>query len=208
MTTPGVPNDPKIFHITHVENLAGMLREGGIWCDAQRIARGLTSANIGHRHIKERRLKRPVVTRFGGTLGDYVPFNFCPRSVMLYVVARGHDDYRGGQADIVHLVSRVSIATSLGRAWAFTDRHAELAHALHYDDLSRLHEVPWHVMSRMHWSEVKEERQAEFLVHEFFPWTAVERIAVMSEATAAKVRLALEGAGHMPSVTIDPEWYY
>jgi len=84
--------DPPIFHITHVDNLPGILREGGLWSDAQRIARNVVSTNIGHLHIKQRRLNRAVTTRSGGKLGDYVPFNFCPRSVMLYAVNRGHQD--------------------------------------------------------------------------------------------------------------------
>jgi hypothetical protein len=29
-----------------------------------------------------------------------------------------------------------------------------------------------------HWTHVEEERQAEFLVHDFFPWTAVEAVGV------------------------------
>jgi hypothetical protein len=156
-----VPSDPPIFHVTHVDNLPGILREGGLWCDRQRVARQLESTNIGHVHIKERRLRRSVTTRAGGTLGDYVPFNFCPRSVMLFAVHKGHPDYAGGQEGVVHLVSTVSRAVSLGRAWAFTDRHAELAHALHFDDLAKLSEVPWHVMREQYWSAVKEERQAE-----------------------------------------------
>lgn len=78
-----VPTHPPIFHITHVDNLAGILREGGLWCDAQRIARSIGHTNIGLLHIKQRRMNRPVVTHAGGKLGDYVPFNFCPRSVML-----------------------------------------------------------------------------------------------------------------------------
>lgn len=200
--------DPRIFHITHVDNLAGILREGGVWSDAQCIARGLVPTNIGHRHIKRRRLERAVTTRAGGTLGDYVPFNFCPRSVMLYVVNRGHDDYAGGQTDIVHLVSRVSTATRQGRPWAFTDRHAELAHALHFDDLADLGEVAWEVMDVKYWADVKEERQAEFLVHHFFPWTAVEAVGVWGQATATRVRQAMQAASHRPAVSIEPEWYY
>ncbi len=51
----GVPADPLIFHITHLENLPNILSEGGLWCDAQRIKRGLGNTNIGHLHIKQRR---------------------------------------------------------------------------------------------------------------------------------------------------------
>jgi ssDNA thymidine ADP-ribosyltransferase, DarT len=109
------PQDPSIFHITHVENLVGILREGGLWSDAQRIARTLVTTNIGYTHIKNRRLSRPVPTSGGGMLGDYVPFNFCPRSVMLLAVHGGHQDYGGGQEAVVHLVSCVSRATVVGR---------------------------------------------------------------------------------------------
>lgn len=203
-----VPSDPCIYHITHVDNLASIVRQGGLWCDSQRIARNLLTTNIGHLHIKQRRLQRAVTTTAGGNLGDYVPFNFCSRSVMLFRVSRGHDDYSGGQENIVHLVSRVSIATRLGRAWAFTDRHAELGHALHFDDLAKLPEVPWHTMGERYWSEVKEERQAEFLVYGFFPWTAVTEVAVMSQATANLAFQALSSSAHRPLVTQKPAWYY
>ena len=39
-------------------------------------------------------------------VGDCVPFYFCPRSVMLYVISRANHpqlSYRGGQGSIVHL---------------------------------------------------------------------------------------------------------
>lgn len=201
-------SDPPIFHITHVDNLPGIIREGGLWCDRERAGRQLESTNIGLAHIKQRRLSRPVMTRAGGALGDYVPFNFCARSVMLYAVHKGHKDYAGGQESIVHWVSTVHRATALGRPWAFTDRHAELAHALHFDDLTKLSEVPWHVMGERYWSDVKEERQAEFLVHEFFPWTAVVEVDVMTNASAQRVASVLSTAQHKPPVTVRSEWYY
>jgi len=127
---------------------------------------------------------------------------------MLYVVSRGHTDYGGGQENIVHLVSSVSLAVVLGRPWAFTDRHAELAHALHFDDLAQLAEVPWRVMGMRYWTDVKEERQAEFLVREFFPWTAVTEIGTMTLSAAKQVLRAIKSADHKPEVRARPEWYY
>lgn len=207
-TVNQMPVDPYIFHITHVDNLAGIVGGGGLYSDSERMNRNVASTNIGHLHIKQRRLSRAVTTQAGGNLGDYVPFNFCPRSVMLYVVHKGHQDYAGGQESIVHLVSKVSIATNLGKAWAFTDRHAELAHALHFDDLAKLSEVPWHTMPVQQWPAVREERQAEFLVYGFFPWTAVIEVAVMSQSTESRVIQALSGSPHRPLVTRRPAWYY
>lgn len=149
-----------------------------------------------------------MTTRGNGKLGDYVPFNFCPRSVMLLAVGRGHQDYQGSQEDIVHLVSSVSRATALGRTWAFTDRHAELGHALHFDDLGRLDEVRWGVMDLRYWADVKEERQAEFLVHDFFPWSAFSEIGVMTPAVASRDQQILGAATHRPGVAVRPVWYY
>src|SRR5579859_2568373 len=75
--------NPAIFHITHVDNLPSIVAEGALWCDAKRVELGLPCTNIGHRHIKERRMRRVVPAAARGTLGQYVPFNFCSRSVML-----------------------------------------------------------------------------------------------------------------------------
>jgi hypothetical protein len=206
---PGaVPPNPSIFHITHVENLASIIAHGCLWSDAQRIVRNLVTTNIGYSHIKQRRLNRPVTAGAGGKLGDDVPFNFCPRSVMLYVVSRGHQDYAGGQDEIVHLVSSVGTATALGKPWAFTDRHADLVYASYFASLGNLSDVDWNVMSLTYWAgdETKEKRQAEFLVYESFPWSAVESIGVKSTAVAAKVQPLLRGGP--PSIAVRPDWYH
>ena len=73
-----------IFHITHVENLASIIREGGLRCDREAAERGLAEVGIAHQHIKDRRAGRRVPLPPGGTLDDYVPFYFAPRSPMLY----------------------------------------------------------------------------------------------------------------------------
>ncbi len=207
---PGnIPLNPQIFHITHVENLPSIIARGCLWCDAQRIRLGLVTTNIGYTHIKQRRLARPVTVAAGGTLGDYVPFNFCPRSVMLYVVSRGHDNYARGQDEIVHLVSSVMTATRLGRPWAFTDLHADLGYATYHDELGKLDEVDWNVMPLTHWGgndDIKAKRQAEFLIHEAYPWSAIEHIGVKSSDVAARVRKLLPNG--TPSVSVEPTWYY
>lgn len=205
---PTVPADPKIFHITHVSNLRSVIADGGLSSDSARVGGKFTATNIGHLHIKSRRLKRTVGVAAGGVLADYVPFNFCPRSVMLYVVAQGHDDYQGGDDDVVHLVSSVNTAVVHCPTWAFTDRHAELAYAAYYTDLNDLKQVPWHVMGQRYWSNVKEERQAEFLVHGFFPWDAISQIVVKSAACEGKVKAVLKAASHQPPVSVKPNWYY
>lgn len=207
---PGtVPSNPPIFHITHVANLASIIAHGCLWSDSQRIARNLVTTNIGITRIKQRRLNRVVTVGIGGSLGDYVPFNFCDRSVMLCAIWRGHDNYNGGQDEIVHLVSSVNTAAALGKPWAFTDRHADLRYAIYFNSLNKLNEVDWNVMPLKYWADTddtREKRQAEFLVHDSFPWSAVERIGVKSTAVAAKVQALLPGGS--PPVALQPQWYY
>lgn len=203
--------DYTIYHITHADNLANIVREERLWCDAQRIKRGLANTNIGYSHIKERRMRHPVEVAAGGTLGSYVPFNFCPRSVMLYVVAQGHENYQEGQWPIVHLVSSIETVLVTGRPWFFTDRHADLGYANQFDTLDKLGKVDWSVMPLEQWGggqEVKEKRQAEFLVHDWCPWSAIKVIGVMNQEVAARVTAAIAGADHKPRVEVRSNWYY
>ncbi len=201
----------QIFHITHVDNLPGIINMECLWCDAQRLARGFVNTNIGYSHIKARRMAHPVTVSEGGTLGSYVPFNFCPRSVMLYVVSQGHENYTDGQEPIIHFVSSIDSIVASGRPWAFTDRHADLGYANQYDSLDDLDNVDWSVMPKSYWaadSDTSEKRQAEFLVHDWCPWTAIEEIVVINQRVKEQVELALKNSTHKPPVKIRRNWYY
>ncbi len=57
-------------------------------------------------------------------------------------------------------------------------------------------------------SELKEKRQAEFLVHDWCPWNAIVEIGVINDAVAAKVQAALATAAHKPDVVVRNDWYY
>ncbi len=153
-------SDPAVYHITHVDNLSRIVADGRLWSDAQRIARGLASTNIGYSHIKERRMKRPVLVAARGTLGQYVPFNFCPRSVMLYVVSQGHQDYSGGEQPIIHLVSSIQSAIATGRPWFFTDRHADLGYAEQFESLEALGKIDWPVMPLRQWGGTRKPKRS------------------------------------------------
>ena len=80
-----VPDRPQIFHIVHVDNLASIVKDGFLWPDAV-MAQRRDAAVIGNEEIKGDRIRLPVSCHPGTCVGDYVPFYFCPRSVMLYVI--------------------------------------------------------------------------------------------------------------------------
>jgi hypothetical protein len=103
----------------------------------------------------------------------------------------------------------VNTAIALGKPWAFTDLHADLGYASYFSSLARLDEVDWNVMPLKQWGgndDVKSKRQAEFLVHQNFPWSAVTSLGVKSAAVAAAVQPLLPGGA--PPVVIQPDWYY
>ena len=127
MTT--VPSKPKIYHIMHLNNLSKIIYAGGLWSDAKRIELSLECDVVGMSHIKQRRLHEIKVNCHPGTfVGEFVPFYFWPRSVMLYILHMGnhHDiEYKEGQGPIVHLEADlhkvINWANQQGVRWAFSN---------------------------------------------------------------------------------------
>ena len=215
---PPVPDHPKIYHITHVDNLPEILRAGVLWSDAQRIELGFECSVVGMSSIKARRLQTLTVKCHPETrVGQYVPFYFCPRSIMLYILHMGNNPeltYRGGQGPIVHLRAdlraTVAWADAQRRPWAFSNANAGSYYADFYDDLGDLGKINWAAVQASDFRDplVKEGKQAEFLVHESFPWQLVEAIGVRDPSIEAQVRDVLQGAVHQPAVRVQRMWYF
>lgn len=150
-------------------------------------------------------------------MGDYVPFYFCPRSIMLYVIhCANHPElaYRGGQQPIIHLEAdlhrAVGWADAERRPWAFSLSNAGAAYAQFRASIADLVEINWQAVAARDFrpADVKEGKQAEFLVHDNFPWDLVDRIGVYSRTVAQQVTDAMRGAAHRPVVEIRRDWYY
>ncbi len=72
------PARPQIYHITHVNNLPAIVAEDALYPDTTMLATGGPAAPIGMSTIKQRRLGLPVACHPGHSVGEYVPFYFCP----------------------------------------------------------------------------------------------------------------------------------
>ena len=92
------------------------------------------------------------------------------------------------------------------------DRHADLGYAQQFDDLTLLPiKIDLSVMEKKHWAsspDVKEKRQAEFLVHDSCPWSVIEEIGVHNSDMESKVREVLLKATYHPRVCVRRNWYY
>jgi hypothetical protein len=213
-----VPENPRIYHITHVENLPAIIAGGGLVSDARMIARGGPAAAIGMSDIKRRRVEELEVSCHPGTkVGDYVPFYFCPRSIMLYVIHQANHPsltYRGGQGPIVHLEAPLrdvaAWADAAGRPWAFSLSNAGATYAEFRASLAQLDQIDWKAVEATDFrpSHIKEGKQAEFLVHDSVAWEQFVRIGVRSQRTRAQVESALSGTPHQPKLEIRGDWYY
>jgi hypothetical protein len=210
-----VPQKPKIYHIVHVDRLPSIVATGGLLSDAMVQAQALGGTMIGMNHIKQRRLTLPLNSHPDLHVGDCVPFYFCPRSVMLYLIYKGNYqdlEYRGGQAPILHLEAdlhaTVAWAQAQQRRWAFTLSNAGSDFFEDRCDLACLDEIDWAAVQALDWQQCKDGKQAEFLLEHSFPWHLIERIGVLNCTTYRQVVKALPLNGHRPTVEIRPDWYY
>jgi hypothetical protein len=205
----------RLYHITHIDNLAQIIADGCLFSDRILLKQHKNHTVIGMSHIKRRRLEKIEVSCHPGTkVGDYVPFYFCPRSVMLYVIYRGHSElsYMGGQENILHLVTTVeTILKTNPEKWAYSDGNAGAFYTKFYNDLDKIDKIlNWEAINARDWRDpgIKEAKQAEFLVYEKVPWKVFTAIGVHNEGIYKKVLKILKTANHKPDVLIKPEWYY
>lgn len=207
---------PKLYHIVHVDRLSSIVAEGHLLCDAEIQRRASPGTAIGMNSIKQRRLQELTLNSHPDLLvGNCVPFYFCPRSIMLYLIHRANHaelTYSGGQEPIVHLECDLHRATAWAEQndvrWAFTLSNAG---AYYFEDrcnLAQLHEIDWTAVQARDWRNHKEGKQAEFLVEKRFPWHLVERIGVCTQATYQQAIHALPASTHRPALEIKQEWYY
>lgn len=213
-----IPDRPKIYHILHLDRLRSVIAEG-VLSDEQIAVRNGAGTMIGMSSIKQRRLHELTLASYPELhVGQCVPFYFCPRSVMLYLIYKANHPelaYRGGQEPILHLEADLYTvmewAEQHQQRWAFTLSNAG---SFYFEDRcqqAQLEELNWAAIETTQWSGgngTKEAKQAEFLMEHSFPWHLFERIGVHSPAIYRQVVNMLPAGGYRPPVEVKREWYY
>ncbi len=213
-----VPANPKIYHITHIDNLPGIVSAGCIWSDRQRLIQGFQCEIVGMPTIKRRRLEEIEVSRVPGTkVGDYVPFYLCPRSVMLYIFHKGnHPDlpYKGGQEPIVHLQADMNACVTWAKQnrkpFVFSTGNAGAFMVDFYNRRSDLQKIDWDAVNARDFRQpsTQEGKQAEFLVFDSFPWFLVEHIGVFDNRKCTLANKAIAAGSHKPTIKVENSWYF
>lgn len=111
---------------------------------------------------------------------------------------------------VADLRATVTWAESQHRRWAFTNRNAGAWYTDFYADLDELGRINWEAVQSTDFRDpgIKDGKQAEFLIHEQFPWSLVEEIGVLNQKIATSVETAIGSSDRQPRVRIRPDWYY
>lgn len=119
-----VPVNPKLYHICHADRLASIVTSGELLSDVAVQQASMGGTVIGMSNIKQRRMNELQLDSHPGLyVGQCVPFYFCPRSVMLFLIHRRNPElaYKDGQGAIIHLEAdlhaTVAWANANGRRW-------------------------------------------------------------------------------------------
>jgi len=230
------PIPTMLYHITAIDNLKSIAQRGAVYSKNLVSRLGIGAAGIAYEEVQQLRAQKEVHqgpagkltggVGPGGTLHDYAPLYFAPRSPMLLAINSGAVtgcDYR--QSDIVHLVTSAQSIKEGDHKFIFTDMHAVKTDASFFDELANLDKIDWTLFFEVpliagycrywqnrpqppHRARRKEKRSAEFLVHEQLPIAVVSEIGVSAKAGEARVRAALAGTGWSPTVKVVPGWYY
>ncbi len=204
------PENGLIFRVTHIKNLPWVLRNG-LHCQRSN-ARDEEFVSIGDPELILKRTSRAVPIPPGGSLNDYVPFYFTPRSPMLLNIKTGRGVSKRSNDELIFLVS--SLTRLEGLPFVFTDSHAYLQTARFESELSALGRIDWNLLQRSDFQRnpedpLKLERyQAEALIHRHFPVDLLWAVACHSEEVRGKVNEQIRRCDLDLRALVRPNWYF
>lgn len=191
----------RIFHVTHINNLAAIVEAGALLADAT------PTVDISSPESRESR-RTIVVSDEGDTVASYVPFFLSPESSLWESIrTRAADprlalDSHSVATDFVVLVTSFSAVGELPTVVADGDAaHALTRYATTTDAEER--------MLRRLRAENESARllAAELLVKDSVPLEVVSLITVANDRTRDAVKAILKSSPHSPRVAIHPPWF-
>jgi ssDNA thymidine ADP-ribosyltransferase, DarT len=204
------------YRITHIQNLP-LILENGIVTKNHRDADG-NYIEIGNPEIIDVRSTTPVRIDGYGMIGEYVPFYFTPKAMMLYNIITG---YRApvvpkrNRNEILVIRCLITDLTKL-KKWFFTDGQANIKDGTvkHYNNLDHLDEIDWESIQESNFSKSDGDYdrprryQAEFLVHGKVPLKAIESLNVYNQHAADYVNEVLNENNINLAVNIQPQYFF
>jgi hypothetical protein len=207
------PEKALIFRIAHRDNLSWIL-DHGLHARNGRIV-DPNYRNIGNLDLIDKRSRRTVPVPPGGTLSDYVPFYFTPFSIMMFNIKTGYGGVQKLPNDqIVIFVSSLHHVAAQGVQFVFTDQHAYPQMAEYFTDLAQLDRIDWPLLQSRDFKHdpddpgKKERYQAEALIWQHVPLSALLGVCCNSDAMGQQVKSELDQRGLALKTVVQPGWYF
>jgi hypothetical protein len=209
----------RIYHVTHVNNLADIFSTGALLADASEAWTTRPDVDMSSAETRETRRSIPIDGVGSATVADYVPFALAPKSGVWESIITGTDDARvSSQArnsqpsDYVMLVSTVKHVVDAAAAddalddpaFAVTDGDAA-------DTLTRFGTTAPSAEAVLRRLRAEPEGQrileAELLVHGSFPIESVTLIGVANDRARDAVKAILQPLSVRTKVAVYPPWF-
>ncbi|MCI2957938.1 DUF4433 domain-containing protein [Agromyces atrinae] len=210
--TPGAParppvrvNDQRLYHVTHIDNLAGILEAGGVLADVS-AANAATPA-IDVSSSLQREVRRQTIAD-GRAIAEFVPFHLTPDGSTWAAIRTNEGDSRLTDAAVelsaTDFVVLVAAIAGIGDDYVVTDRDAadpDARVSTSEDEARRL------LVRLIGDDESDAILEAELLIHEAVPLDSFTVIGVANDKVRDVVRDALRGSGHSLRVVVYPPWF-
>jgi ssDNA thymidine ADP-ribosyltransferase, DarT len=208
--------EQRIYHVTHVSNLEGILSTGALLADASDAWLTRPALDISSPENREARRRTPVAGDASPPVADYVPFFLSPAATVWDIIRAGTPDPRLSPvtrdipaAEFVILVSTIrqvsgihsgdstlaqppivvadgDAALPLTRFSATTDTHERMLRRILLGD------------------DDTAAQRAEFLVRNAVPLEAISLIGVAHNTARDSVREILSSSDFTPRVAVHP----
>ncbi len=203
------------YRITHIENLPYILEHGLL--NKNHILANPDYIHIGNQEIIDVRTTTKVKIFGYGFLGEYVPFYFTPKSIMLYNIVTGYYHPtvpKRSRNEILVIRCLIEDLADL-TDFFFTDGQGNDLITEHHNDLQYLDEIDWLSIQQSDFTKSDGDYdrprryQAEFLVRNKVPLEKIESFNVYNDEAADIVmyELSKKLITNLP-VYVRPQYFF
>jgi hypothetical protein len=202
----------RIFRISHVNSVPWIL-DHGFHCASSEI-KDPAYVQIGKPELIHARADWSIGKAPGGKLTDYVSFYFTPSSLMLFNISTGRSVPKRPNDEIVIFTVSLREIAEAGRAFVFTNQHANSVGTKQFNSLEGLDQISWDLLQNRDFKTDEENPakqlryQAEALIHREVPPAFLKGIACHSNEVSKKVAAMVAARGLQIPVKTITEWYF
>ncbi len=219
--TPGAKSatapvgEQRIYHVTHIDNLAQILSTGSLLADASDDWDGRPNVDISAPTTRETRRQALVAGDGSRSVASYVPFFLSPDALVWAGIRSDDRDVRlsaeaheSAPYDYVVLVSTVGKATGSAAEESDAIVVSDGDAARPFTRFATTPEASERMLQKLRADQDSVAiLDAEFLTADRFPFELVTLIGVANDRVREAVRKILASADFRPKVAVYPPWF-